>query len=280
MTIAPEPAWAELVCELGEKTRTVVLLGAVDSGKSTLARYLLRECMAVGRVVALVDADIGQSSLGLPGTVSMGTFRSPAEVAAFRYARLAFVGAVNPAHVIPQVIAETARLARLARDEAEIVIVDTSGLIAGEIGSALKLGKIGAVAPDLVVAVERYDELRHIVARLGETPVRLLAPAASAKRRSQLARSRLRRMKLADHLAGGSEHLLTTHDVAFFVRGRQTTLRETPLREGIVIGLNHGSDTIGLGVVVEADEESVTLITPLTSLRTVNRVIAGDFTAN
>ncbi len=66
---------------------------------------------------------------------------------------------------------------------------------------------------------------------------------------------------------------------AFFVRGRQTTLRETPLREGIVIGLNHGSGTLGLGVVAKSDGESVTFMTPLASLRTVNRVIAGDFTA-
>jgi polynucleotide 5'-hydroxyl-kinase GRC3/NOL9 len=279
MTIVAETAWEELVRELCAKKGTAVLLGAVDTGKSTLARHLLRECATAGHTVALVDADIGQSSLGLPGTISMQTFRSPTEVATLRYARLSFVGAVNPARVIPLVIRETARLVRLAREAAEIVLVDTSGLVDGEIGRALKLGKIGAVAPDLVVAVERYDELRHIISRLGDTPVRHLRPAAATKPRSQPARSRLRRMRLADYLAGGSEHLLTARDAAFFVRGRQTTLRESQLREGIVIGLNHGDDTVGLGVVVESDEASVSFRTPLSFLRTVNRVIVGDFTA-
>ncbi len=280
MTIVAEPAWAELVREICGLMETVMLLGAVDSGKSTLARYLLRECAAAGHVTALVDADVGQSALGLPGTISLGTFRTPAEVAAFRYARLSFVGAVNPAHVIPLVIGETARLVRLAREEAEVVLIDTSGLVDGEIGRTLKLGKIAAVAPDLVVAVERYDELRHIVSRVGEIPVHRLIPAAAAKSRSQPARSRLRRMKLADYFAEGTEHLLTIHDAAFFARGRQTTLRDTPLREGIVLGLNHGADTLGLGVVTEADGESVAFLTPLASLRSVNRVIVGDFPAD
>ncbi len=257
-----------------------MLLGTVDSGKSTLARYLLRECIAAGHVVALVDADIGQSSLGLPGTISMGTFYTPTEVAEFRYARLSFVGAVNPAHVVPLVIGETARLARLAREEAEVTLIDTSGLVDGEIGRTLKLGKIAAVAPDLVVTVERHDELRHIVARIGEIPAHRLTPAVAAKSRSQQARSRLRWMKLTDYLAGGTEHLLTAHDAAFFARGRQITLRETPLREGIVLGFNHGADTVGLGVVTEADGESVAFLTPLASMRSVNRVIVGDFPAD
>jgi len=43
----------------------VLLLGATDTGKSTLAQFLISHLCQRGLMVALVDADIGQSSISL-----------------------------------------------------------------------------------------------------------------------------------------------------------------------------------------------------------------------
>ena len=41
-----------------------MVLGAPDSGKSTLSRYLIYRAYAAGKPAALVDLDLGQSHLG------------------------------------------------------------------------------------------------------------------------------------------------------------------------------------------------------------------------
>ncbi len=278
MTIVPEPAWQEVLDRLITTKGTAILIGSTDSGKSTLARYLVQEIVAAGRSVSLVDADIGQSSLGLPGTISRKTFRSTEELERFRYERLSFVGAVSPAGILSRMIEETRRMALLGRAEAEVTIVDTTGLVTGEIGVRLKLGKIRAVAPNVIIAIEMHDELAPILAAVDDIPASILEPSPMVTARSQEARSRYRQKKLADYFSAADERLVATRGVTLCHRGRPLPAAAARGCEGIVIGLNHHDDTVGLGIVREADEETVTFLTPLTSLRGINRLIFGDFT--
>jgi len=77
MEIHPEPEWEELFRELRKLKGTALLLGATDSGKSTLVKYLARRLVAETVKVSVIDSDVGQSSLGLPGTISMKVFSNP-----------------------------------------------------------------------------------------------------------------------------------------------------------------------------------------------------------
>ncbi|MCX6029221.1 MAG: Clp1/GlmU family protein, partial [Chloroflexi bacterium] len=49
----------------------ILIVGAPDTGKSTLARYLYDRLTAAGRRVALLDGDPGQSTLGPPATMTL-----------------------------------------------------------------------------------------------------------------------------------------------------------------------------------------------------------------
>ena len=65
--------WAEQVAErdrrgIGMKAGLCLLLGAADTGKTTLASALA-ETAAAKSSVAMVDADIGQSHIGPPSAV-------------------------------------------------------------------------------------------------------------------------------------------------------------------------------------------------------------------
>jgi len=50
---------------------TIMVIGASDTGKSTLARYLFQELCRAGLRVAYLDGDVGQSTLGLPTTMTV-----------------------------------------------------------------------------------------------------------------------------------------------------------------------------------------------------------------
>lgn len=282
MEIVPAPGWEELFEELKRERGTALLLGATDCGKSTLARHLVRRLAEEGVRVALVDADVGQSALGLPGCVSMRVFRSPADAADFRGERFSFLGSASPARIVLRMIETTGRLAELARREAGVVLIDTTGLIAGPLGIGLKLGKIRSVRPGMVVAVQRGEECESILSRLQESGIGIhrLPPSPLARVRSQERRARLRSAKLAGYFnrPGVGEFLLPVRGVDIFRFDRAVSPGQPGLREGTVIGLNHGVDTLALGVVEEADGEAITFRAPLASLRGIDRVVFGDMT--
>jgi len=110
-----------------------------------------------------VDCDIGQSSLGLPGTVSMKIFTNGSDYEAYRFERMSFLGTTNPAMVIPMMIKASARMVGFARQAAKITHVDTTGLVSGKLGETLKAGKIKEIMPDHVIAICREQELEQVL---------------------------------------------------------------------------------------------------------------------
>ncbi len=65
------PEWERAAEAVLARPGVVMLLGASDSGKTTLGRILAEKLTAAGRTVGLVDGDVGQSSIGPPTTVGL-----------------------------------------------------------------------------------------------------------------------------------------------------------------------------------------------------------------
>ncbi len=137
MRIVPELQWEKIIDELIGHKGTAMLLGTTDSGKSTLAKYLIKRLVSENIAVSLVDSDVGQSSLGLPGTISIKTFHNEKDIEDFRFEKMHFVGATNPATKISLMINGTKKMADICRKRSEITIIDTTGLIAGELKSRM-----------------------------------------------------------------------------------------------------------------------------------------------
>jgi len=74
---------------------TVALIGGLDSGKTTLAKELLKTAISRGRSGAFVDADVGQKTVGPPTTIGLKLIRTEADLEPASLQRadsLAFVG--------------------------------------------------------------------------------------------------------------------------------------------------------------------------------------------
>jgi polynucleotide 5'-hydroxyl-kinase GRC3/NOL9 len=278
MNIVPGEGWEELLRRLKTLKGAAMFIGRSDSGKSTLVRYLLGEVAAAGIPAALVDADVGQSFLGLPGSVCRRTFHDRPDHRELRWEELSFLGAVSPVRIMSLLAAQTGRFVLRSRSEAAVTLVDTTGLVEGPLARGLKLAKIRAVAPQLVVAVTAGDELEPILATLPEELVVRLAPSQLVKRRTAQVRFRYRHARLAAYFHGAGEKLLVTRRLVFIHHGAPVHPLFTPPEPGTVIGLNHQHETRGLAVVSEAQGDSLVVVTPLTALAGVDRVVLGDFT--
>jgi polynucleotide 5'-hydroxyl-kinase GRC3/NOL9 len=144
-----------------------LLVGGLDSGKTTLASSIARAGIEAGLQVGFLDADVGQSTVGPPATVGLGICRSIQDLEPTSLARadhLAFVGATSPqGHLLPLVVGARLMLDRAREQGADLVVIDTTGLVSGVYGQLLKFHKVGVLQPDLVVGLERGEELQPLL---------------------------------------------------------------------------------------------------------------------
>lgn len=146
---------------------SVLLIGGMDTGKSTLAVAIAREALGRGRSVALVDADIGNSTIGPPACVGLKILRNDVDIAdRSRADRLHFVGGIAPDRLVLQHVIATTALAQAGAEMADLVIVDTTGTVSGVIGQTLKYHKVELIRPDLVLALQRGGELEPVIGML------------------------------------------------------------------------------------------------------------------
>ena len=156
----------QLVDRAARHAHTVVFLGGLDAGKSTLARATAAFGLRVGRSVAYIDADVAEKTVGPPTTVGMKHIRNADDLtleALSRADALGFVGSTRPQDDLVALIGALQRLSDRARTEgADLVVVDTGGEISGIAGELLKYYMVDVLEPDLVAGLQRGQELEPI----------------------------------------------------------------------------------------------------------------------
>lgn len=191
--------WEAAAAELFERRlRTILVIGGSAVGKSSFCRYLADALLTRQTEVALIDADIGQSSLGPPAAVALGYPALPVDFSTVSPAAYYFVGSTGPIGRFLPLVIGTARLAREARGA--FVIVDTTGLV-HDSGRVLKNYKIEAVRPDAIVTIERRDELAPIRMANRHLPIITIEPSRRAHGKDDYERIEMRRRSYARHFA-------------------------------------------------------------------------------
>lgn len=262
MDVRALPEWQTLLDRAIARPGTVLVLGASDSGKSTLCRWLLVALAEAGRPGLLLDADVGQSASGLPATVSLSQVRPDGTLAR---RQSFFVGATTPQGHVPAHLAAVTMAMHAAQGAdqqagpARRLVVDTTGLVHGAEAWQLKLRKAQVLRPTIVAGVQNDGEVEHLLSphhgAAGVDIVRLPVSPAVA-RRSQEQRRAYRESCFRAALQGGTEHRF---------RPGEARLRGMGLGAGgPVLGAELEALTRRLGCEVfyaEASREALVLVT-------------------
>ncbi len=151
-----DPSWQDAVTRAAA-ARVILIIGETDSGKSSFTTFLANSLVERKFKVGVVDVDLGQSDIGPPTTVGLGLLAQPIDrLGEAEVAGLYFVGSTSPqGHVLPTVIGTKKMVEKALALGVDRVLVDTSGLIQGELGRTLKQYKIDLVDPDLLLCLQR-----------------------------------------------------------------------------------------------------------------------------
>jgi polynucleotide 5'-hydroxyl-kinase GRC3/NOL9 len=148
-----------------DKPLVLMVVGGVDSGKSTLITFLANELLSLGFRVALVDSDVGQKGILPPATVSLavpeGPFESMSELTGRAHY---FIGTTSPGQFVGEMAVGVRRMVDLARDIADVILIDTTGFVTG-LGAEMKRLKAELIRPG-IIAVIHSGELSGLVRAL------------------------------------------------------------------------------------------------------------------
>lgn len=215
-----------------------VVIGDIDVGKTTFVTYLANGLLAGGFRVGIVDADVGQSEIGPPTTIGLGrVVRSLERPSDAELIALRFVGATSAVRDVLAAVVGTTSIAERARAFGlERIVVDTSGLVRGDLGRRLKQAKIDLLRPDIVVALQRAGECEPILRlydRSSRPRVFRMPALAAARTRTHDERRRHRERALAAHFASSRRVTLDPACVTFRSPGlfAGAALPESALRE-------------------------------------------------
>ncbi len=145
----------------------VMVIGEADTGKTSLAKLLARDTAEAGRSVAFIDGDVDAATVGPAACVGLkylkpGTTESDLAVPD----DLRFVGSIEPNGVVLPHVVAVASLVSAAKEQADLVVLDTTGVVSGVVGQTLKYHLAELTEPELVVAIRRGAELEPVIGML------------------------------------------------------------------------------------------------------------------
>lgn len=279
--------WNETAREVLSRCGVAMAIGAKDSGKSSFLFWLAGVAAQQGRAVWLVDADVGQSDVGPPCAISAAPVPLDLECAPGSHKPLRslapqvlfFVGSLSPrGHLLAMAMGTAGAVDEARRRGADLVLVNTSGYVGESAAVALKVAKIDATRPDVLIACGPRGPLQPIldVYRRSQRPdVLTIAPVAGLRARSTAHRQEARAANWRGYFAGGHRRWIAlasvglSGDAAACIRGGSV--------RGRVVGLHDPQGIcVALGVVTGQKRGALEVLSPLPKRSRVARLDLGE----
>jgi polynucleotide 5'-kinase involved in rRNA processing len=259
--------------EIEKLSGTLMVMGSSDSGKSTFAQWLVNSLCRHHDRVGWIDGDIGQATLGIPTTMNLATVdkaskRLPQPEATF------FVGNTSPRdHMLPTLVGLLRLRDRAVSLGATVVIIDTTGFVTRQTGGRyLKYWKIKVLCPEVIFALQRGDEMDHILRPLKKDSshhLHVLPVAETVRSRSSERRASHRRTLFRRYFQSATTQIIHYSDRPVYwadIAGRFSLIALQD-REGFCLAL---------GVLLKMSEDIMEIVTPLSNVSKVESLCIGS----
>lgn len=198
-------SWArsfeELITSDAESV-TVMVLGAVDSGKSSFCTYLANRLLREKKRIMIIDGDLGQSDIGPPCTVAYTFVTRPvADLFNIETKNALFVGVTSPGMAVSKVAESLVLLKNeVLRDNSDFIIVNTDGWVEGEDAVKFKNRLVEELNPDIIFCIQQKEELTPILKILEKQKKIIVDSPLAVRQRSREKRRSLRELGYVKYL--------------------------------------------------------------------------------
>jgi len=196
--------WIQLAQNILKQYPKVMVLGKTDTGKTSFIRAIGYYLIKRNKKIGIIDADIGQSTIGPPGTIGIQILEyRELQKGLIPEEEIFFVGAISPVNCIEKFIEGIYRLFQICqKKQAEIILIDTTGLVTGQLGKYLKCMLIKKVQPSCLVALQFESELEPILKEFEDNSlidIYRLEPCLEIKSKSWRERKSRRQKKFQEY---------------------------------------------------------------------------------
>lgn len=272
--------WGKVIEAVAHRGKVVMMMGASDTGKTTFSRLILKEVLSKGMKVAFIDADVGQSVIGPPTTLGLAVMTKLEDLQAPEPLCLYFLGATSPAQwLLPAVVGLGKLYEKALTLGVDFVLVDTTGLVAGDIGFQLKYHEVEVISPTDLIALQREMELEHILKALrarGKPFVWEVAPSPKVQRRDQVQRQLYRTKKFRDYFEEASLVGFDLNRIPLIDPIAPRAQEVTQGAVGRLVGLiDEDGFALGVGVIAEVKGAEIAILTPVKAIEDVKFLFLG-----
>ena len=249
----------ETLREIQKKPTVALVVGGVDSGKTSFCTYLINRLVGEKSTVAVLDEDLGQSDVGPPCTVAYAYVAKPVtDLFNLKPANAFFVGSNSPSKAVDRTIegATVLKAEILAEATADFLIVNTDGWAGTEEAVQFKTRLTAALGPDVVFCLQG-EEIPSFCASLGDALAefrqeRAESPVAVLERNREKRRD-LRELGYAKYLENGRVKVYALNHLT--VEGKENNALIWQRRaENLLVGLyDLKKKFLGIGILREVD---------------------------
>jgi polynucleotide 5'-hydroxyl-kinase GRC3/NOL9 len=277
---------------LTTNAKKVLIIGDNDSGKSTLATYIINLALESKCRVAIIDADIGQGDLAPPNAIGAAVVtKQIVDLRDVTTELFEFVGNTSPVGFENMVIRSVKRCIKKMSNLYDLCIINTDGYIENS-GIYYKARLAQEVLPDFVVCLGEkcvLDKFKSIncnsILTLHATSPRTVEKSRTerlARRLDQYFRfvpTKRANSKVINIGYGkikvvykGITYSKILKDSSGYLEcgGRKTKLRIDPRRlVGMYVGLGRDENITGFGIVISASSDRISIQSGIISFENI-----------
>jgi polynucleotide 5'-hydroxyl-kinase GRC3/NOL9 len=269
---------SEAVLSVRKKPVIALVLGKIDSGKSSFCTYLVNKLVNEKCRVAVLDGDLGQSDIGPSGTIAYAFASQPVtELYDLKLENAYFVGVTSPILEIAKTIEGFAAMkTEILEKPIDYLVVNTDGLVADEVAIKYKTLLVNDLKPDATVGVQVEDELAPLIANIEKMSVITVKPSTSLKERSSEKRKILREMSYSKYLKEAKLRCYPISQLVIEEKLKYALSKNEDPEKGLLVGL-HDSESkfLGIGVLREFDQARRVLKVQTAVKAKPSRIVVG-----
>jgi len=253
---------------INKKPVVAVILGKVDSGKTSFCTYLINRLLSEKLKAAILDGDLGQSDIGPPCTVAYAFVAKPVtDLYGLKAENAFFVGVTSPSEAVNKTIKGVALMkAEILDKMPDFLIVNTDGWVEGEEAVEYKSRLAAELNPDVVFYFQQKDELAPLLVALEKFRTIMIESPFAVRQRSREKRKSLRELGYIKYLRGAKVKSLPSKLLT--MEEENATVIEQGKEEGLLLGLydNHRK-FLGIGILREFDcrRKTLKVFTPISA---------------